>query len=73
MLKLFPYVPRFQPERIADGHEREKAAKIIAENQSSFTAFLLNGFRNHYGATGDSIGSILPGFARNELGDVVLL
>jgi hypothetical protein len=31
VLELFPYVPRFQPERFADGHEGEKTAKIIAE------------------------------------------
>ena len=31
MLELFPYVPRFQPERIADRHEGEEPARVIAE------------------------------------------
>jgi hypothetical protein len=31
MPKLFPYVPRFQPERIADRHQGERPARVVAE------------------------------------------
>jgi len=31
MLELFPYVPGFQPKRIADRHEGEEPARVIAE------------------------------------------
>jgi hypothetical protein len=34
MLKLLPYVLRFQPERIADRHEGEEPARGIAEKPS---------------------------------------